>query len=265
MPGKTKVKLDSKIRIAAVSYLNTKPLLYGIEQSPLLKEIELKTGYPAEIAQWLLSDETDLALVPVAVIPQLKQSYIVSDYCIGCDGEVGTVCLFSDVPVEEITQVLLDYQSQTSNELVKILLHQHWKINPEIIYSDGEYRHLIKNGTAAVVIGDRAFEQKRISKYYYDLGAAWKAMTGLPFVFAAWVSNKKLPDDFIAVFNEANAYGVNHIAEVIITINNSWAIDLDEYFTSNIGYLFDDSKKKALEKFFQLCPGFNPEPLFHRV
>ena len=83
-----------KIKVGAVSYLNTKPLLYGIEHSAeLMQQIELVTDYPSKIARQLLNDEIDVGLVPVAVIPQMKEYYIVSDYCIGCRWKCG-FCMF---------------------------------------------------------------------------------------------------------------------------------------------------------------------------
>ncbi|MGE5107010.1 MAG: menaquinone biosynthetic enzyme MqnA/MqnD family protein, partial [Sphingobacteriales bacterium] len=228
--------MDSIIRIAAVSYLNTLPLIYGIEHSPIIGKVELKSDYPSKIAQWLIDGEVDIGLVPVAIIPQLPVSYIVSDYCIGADGAVSSVGMFSEVPVEEIKTVILDYQSRTSNELVKLLLKNYWKISPDIIYSQKEYRHQITGTTAGVVIGDRAFEQKAVSAYEYDLAETWKLLTGLPFVFAAWVSNKPLTDDFMREFNEANALGLQSLSDVIDGIENKPAIDLDNYFTKNIQY-----------------------------
>src|SRR4029077_17087940 len=95
-------ELDRKIRVGAVSYLNTKPLLFGIRQSGILRGIELTIDYPSRIAAMLLNDEIDIGLVPVAVIPQMRESHINGDYCIGSNGPVGSVCLFSEVPVERI-------------------------------------------------------------------------------------------------------------------------------------------------------------------
>jgi chorismate dehydratase len=102
-----------KIKVGAVSYLNTKPLLYGVKRSGLMDKIELIEEYPAKIAQMLLDNQIDVGLVPVAIIPKLKEAYIITDFCIGAEGEVASVCLFSEVPVEEIETVILDYQSRT--------------------------------------------------------------------------------------------------------------------------------------------------------
>jgi chorismate dehydratase len=155
----------------------------------------------------LVNDEIDVGLVPVAIIPLLKEAHIITDYCIGTEGDVASVALFSEVPVEEITTVLLDYQSRTSVNLAKILLKEYWKKDVALVDAKEDFRSAIKGTTAAIVIGDRALEQRKQSAYVYDLGTAWKAHTGLPFVFAAWVANKELGAAFEDAFNRANAYG----------------------------------------------------------
>lgn len=237
-----------KIKVGIVNYLNTKPLIYGLNQSPVMQELELIGDYPANIARLLLEGKIDMGLVPVAVIPQLKEYYINTDYCIGCDGPVASVCLFSEVPVEQIETVLLDYQSRTSVALAKILIRDHWKIAPRLVDTRNDYRADIKGTTAGVVIGDRALEQRNKSKYVYDLGAAWKEMTGLPFVFAAWVSNKPLPASFVDSFNKANAAGVNCIPSVVATTPYP-VFDLHAYYTRFIDYRLDDRKHQALALF----------------
>src|SRR5688500_1631846 len=125
-----------------------------------MNDIELVEDYPAKIAEQLINDKIDVGLVPVAIIPKLKEYFIVSDYCIGADSEVASVCLFSEVRVEEIKEVYLDYQSRTSVNLAKILLREYWKLDVEFIDAKGEdFRNKIKGSTAGVVIGDRALEQ----------------------------------------------------------------------------------------------------------
>ena len=198
----------------------------------------------------LLNDEIDVGLVPVVVIPMMTEAHIITDYCIGADGEVASVALFSEVPMEEVTKVLLDYQSQTSVNLAKLLLKEYWE--KEVIFEDAkeDFRSYITGTTAGIVIGDRALEQRKISAYTYDLGAAWKAHTGLPFVFAAWVANKPLGEDFIDAFNRANGYGVAHIAEVVA--ENPYPVyDLTKYYTQNISYRLDDAKREGLALFLE--------------
>jgi chorismate dehydratase len=251
-----------KIKVAAVSYLNTKPLLYGIRRHEVLKKMELVEGHPAYIAQLLLDGKVDLGLVPVAIIPRLKEWHIVSDFCIGADGPVASVCLFSDVPVWEIEKVYLDYQSRTSVRLAQLLLKEYWKQEVTFIDASGEdFRSGISGTTAGVVIGDRALVQRAVSPYIYDLGDAWKQHTGLPFVFAAWVSNKKLPDDFIAAFSEANSYGLQHLDDVVAENQHSH-VDLKEYFTKYISYTFDKKKFQGLQLFLKLIKSYERQFLF---
>jgi chorismate dehydratase len=243
-----------KIKVAAVNYLNTKPLLYGFRSHEVSNQIELLGAYPAQVAEWLINDEVDIALVPVAVIPKLKEHHIVSEFGIGCDGAVASVCLFSDVPLEKVEKVYLDYQSRTSVQLAKILLKEYWKSKAELIVAPGEtYRNEIKGTTAGLVIGDRALQQRLQSKYIYDLGEAWKAHTGLPFLFAAWISNKSLPLDFIKAFNEANSIGLLNI-DTVVSENPYDIYDLKDYYTNCISYKLDLDKKKALQLFLSKLP-----------
>jgi chorismate dehydratase len=231
-----------------VSYLNTRPLLYGIQHSRVIDEIELKIEYPSRIAAMLLNDEIDIGLVPVAVIPELKEFYVNTDYCIGSNGAVASVCLFSDVPVESTEKVLLDYQSRTSVQLVKILLEEYWKVDPLLEDAKEDFREHIGGTTAGLVIGDRALEQRKMSKYIYDLGEAWQNLTRLPFVFAAWVSNKKLDNNFIGEFNEANKNGLENLDALLKEITCK-TFDLHKYYTQHISYQLDDKKKEGLNLF----------------
>lgn len=233
-----------------MSYLNTKPLVYGFERGMMAADIELINGYPSKVAAKLLSDEIDIGLVPVAIIPALAEHYIISDYCIGSDGEVASVCLFSDVPLNDIQTILLDYQSKTSVALLKILIKEHWKISPELVVANEDYEQKIFGRTAGLVIGDRAFKQRIRSQYIYDLGSAWKEMTGLPFVFAAWVSNKPMDENFKKDFNKANAFGLNNLA-AIIEVASCDMYDLETYYTKNISYKLDAEKKKGLKLFLK--------------
>lgn len=231
-----------------MSYLNTKPLTFGFEKGGMADEVELIFDYPAKVAAMLIKDEADIGLIPVAAIPALKEHHIISDYCIGASNPVASVCLFSDVPLHEIKEILLDYQSRTSAALLKILLKEYWNIDPKITDTAAGFQQLIKGATAGLVIGDRALHQRNISVFKFDLAEAWQNMTGLPFVFAAWVANKKLPADFVNSFNQTTGEGLLHLDE-IVSANNYPAYDLHTYYRENIDYRLDERKYEAMKLF----------------
>jgi chorismate dehydratase len=106
----------------------------------------------------------------------------------------------------------------------------------------------IEGTTAGLVIGDRALEQRNKSKYSYDLGQAWKELTGLPFVFAVWVSNKPMDKQFIEKFNMSNALGIKHIIEVV-KLTNFLSFDLELYYFKYIKYQIDNKNQKGLNEF----------------
>jgi chorismate dehydratase len=244
--------MEEKIKISAVSYLNSKPFLYGLFRNDFDKEFSISLDYPSECARKLLSDEVDLGLVPVAIIPKLKNPHVFSDYCIGADGPVKTVCLFSDMPIENVEEIYLDYQSRTSVLLLKILLKEYWNLNPKLSDAPKDYLSKIGKKTAGLVIGDRTIGMEQRFAFVYDLADTWKKFSGLPFVFAAWVSNKKLPDSFIAGFNTAISDGIMRIEQVAQLFQSSHLnFDVLEYYQRYISYSFDTAKKDGLELFLQ--------------
>lgn len=240
--------LSRKIKVGAVSYLNTKPLVYAFEKGAMADEMDLVFDYPSKVAQMLINDEIDLGLVPVAIIPQIPNAQIVSNFCIAATNPVASVCLFSQVPIQEIESIILDYQSRTSVALLKILLKEFWKITPNFIASDAEFENEIKGTTAALIIGDRALVQLKHFPFVYDLAEAWQKMTNLPFVFAAWVSNKALPESFINSFNLSIKDSLAQVDTIIESIDFP-DYDLNIYFKENIDYILDDQKRKGLNLF----------------
>lgn len=244
--------MERKVRVAAVSYLNTKPLLYGFKDYSVKNDIILSVDYPSKIGQQLINDEVDVGLIPVALIPELPEYHIISDYCIGAEGPVASVCLFSDVPLHQIAAVYLDYQSRSSVALTRILLKDHWNIHPELLPARPGYENQIEDNTAGVVIGDRALRQRPKNKFIYDLAEAWIAYTGLPMVFAAWISNKPLPEDFIVRFNEATGYGTHGDGLKKVTAATSCDFfDIRKYFTEHISYRLSEQKRKGLKRFLE--------------
>ncbi|MCA0395932.1 MAG: menaquinone biosynthesis protein [Bacteroidetes bacterium] len=242
--------MDRKIRVGAVSYLNTKPLIYGMEEGMLKEEVDLLLDTPANIAARLLRNEIDCGLVPVATITAMEEYHIISDYGIAAKGEVASVCIFSECRLEEVEEILLDYQSATSVRLVKILLKEYWKLTPRLVDTRQEFEHLIKGKTAAVLIGDRALAQRSTSNYVYDLAEAWVKHTSLPFVFAAWISNKALSPAFCKAFDAANRYGLERLDQVIAA-HPYPSYDLHHYYTENIHFYIGDAEKKGLALFLE--------------
>jgi len=244
-----------KTKIVLVSYHNSLPFLYGLKHSDYINEhCEIVTEYPAKGAQMLMNGECDIALVPVGIIPQLKISYIVSKFCIGAEGCVKSVLLASQVPLEMISKIYLDYQSATSVRLVKILARHHWNINPEFIDSKPGYENDIKGGTAGVIIGDRCFEYTNF-KYKYDLAEEWINFTGFPFVFAAWLSLKPVNTELKKELNDALEYGISNIDNVIQEYKHKFAFNPNfnarEYYTKNISYYLNDGKSRGMSAFIK--------------
>lgn len=243
--------LDRKVKVSVVSYTNSLPFVYGLENYEGEKNFELEKDIPSLCANKLVNDKVDVGLVPVAVIPELKEHYIISDYCIGADGEVASVLLLSDVPLNEIKMVLLDFHSRTSIQLVQVLSRNYWKIAPIWKKTTENFISHISGTTAAVLIGDRTFALKGKYKYAYDLADEWKKFTGLPFVFAAWVANKKLPEVFLTSFSNAIHFGIANKEEVIRLLNQKQieGFDAAHYLNQNISFELNSAKKKGMDLF----------------
>jgi chorismate dehydratase len=240
-----------QIKVSAVSYLNTLPFLHGINQSALKNLIDLSLDIPSACAKKLLLGEVDLGLIPVAVLPKLKSYHIVSDYCIGAVGNVDSVALYSDVPLNEITTIYLDYQSRTSVNLVKVLAKSYWNISPLWLDASAGYEQKIEGKTGGVIIGDRTFNLAKTYPYKYDLPGEWFKYSGLPFVFACWVSKHKLPASFIKQFNDCLKFGVENIKDVVSNYKEESISKerLSNYLVNSISYPLDDQKKNAIIRF----------------
>lgn len=239
-----------KIKITAVSYLNTKPLLYGLLQHPIADRIELSLDIPSLCAQKLKSGEADLGLVPVAILPEIPDAVIVSDYCIGTNRSVKSVGIYADQPIEELTDIYLDHHSRTSVALTRVLVRDHWQLSPNFLTATDGYIQKIGGTVGGVVIGDRTIGLEERFAYSYDLGEAWHDFQQLPFVFAAWVSNRPLDTAFLQAFNEALGNGVRAIPQLMYLLTTPQpSFDLEKYFTQHINYELDAPKKRALEIF----------------
>ncbi len=243
--------MHSKIRVVAVSYLNTKPMTYAFEQGAMTDRMQLEFKYPSLLADELISGRANIGLVPVAMIPSIPNARVLSDYCIATEGEVASVCIFSEVPMNEIEEIVLDYQSRSSVALTKILLQHHWKHHPQLSAAQPGYEDEVGGNKAALIIGDRALMYRSRYKYIYDLGLTWKEMTGLPFVFAAWVANIDLDEYFITAFNQSIKDSLIDL-EAIIKLHPFPQYDLNTYYKKNISYVLNEDKRRAIALFLKL-------------
>lgn len=237
--------MNAKIKVSTISYTNTKPFVYGLRAFPeLLEKAEIIYDSPAAAAFKLLNNESDLGIVPVAILPELPVSYIITDYCIGADGPVNSVFILSDKPIQKVKKIRLDSQSRTSNNLARILCDKFWQIRVIFIAADS-----LEVADAVVLIGDRTFYDRNQFDYQYDLSSEWKKFTGLPFVFAVWAANKKLDPDFISQFNQAMKWGVDHIDELLLELAPVPGFDLGDYLKNKLSFEFTDEKKAGLERY----------------
>ena len=164
-----------KIRISAVKYANTYPFIYVLTESGFDKKVILETDHPADCASKLINGKVDIGLIPVAVLPLLKEYYIISDYCIGANGNVRTVMLLSNCPFEEIETIYLDYRSRSSVNLSKVLAKNFWKKEFEWINTSKSFDFVnIGLNEAVVLIGDQCFEYENRFRYKIDLALEWK-------------------------------------------------------------------------------------------
>jgi chorismate dehydratase len=240
------------IKVAAISYLNSIPFIYGLENSNIYSDIILSLDYPSRVADSLLNDKVDIALAPIVVLNELKDYNVVSEFCIGAESSVDSVCLYSNVPIEKIKTISLDNQSRTSVELLKLLLREYWNVNPILINALSNENFEIHDDRAALVIGDRSFILNGQYNYVYDLAEIWNLMTGLPFVFACWITTKKLSDNFLIDFNNALKYGVNNISKSleVKSYKNNY-VNHEDYLRTKISYNLNLRKKKAMQLFLK--------------
>lgn len=240
----------NKIKISAVSYTNTKPFLYGLQHSAVKENIDLSLDMPADCARKLIDNQVDIGLIPVAATLSMSEWHIISNYCIGAEGPVNSVFIFSNCPIQEAATLQLDPESRSSNNLARVLLKNYWKVSPQLIENAPDYAHSTDSKTAFVQIGDRTFGKTEQYKYVYDLSGEWKKFTGLPFVFAAWIANKPIPEAFIQAFNTALRHGLAHRLDLLKELPHRADFDLEDYLMHKLDFNLTDDKKKALYLFF---------------
>lgn len=249
----------ARLKVAAVSFLNTIPFIYGIDNSEQSDYIDLVLGNPVQCAELLKKNEVDIALVPVGKLLEINQPKIISPFCLAAEGKVDSVFIFSNTKINNVKKIFLDPQSSSSNQLANILCKHYWNIKPEFITTDFLSSNL-ENKEAIVAIGDKTFKLKNKFNYIYDLSEEWQNMTKLPFVFAVWACTKALDNKTINNFNYALNIGINNINESLtyakpnlLNINQA-----KDYLNNKIKYKLDENMHLAIKTYLDLLkPNFS--------
>lgn len=237
-----------KFRISALSYSNTFPFVLGLNQLLVNEAYILDFEVPSLTAERFFNGEVDMALVPVGALLSMSDYKIISNYCIGANGKVKTVCLYTNVHIEEIEKIYLDTDSRTSMRLVQILAKYFWKISP--IFVKLEPGQKIENNQAVLLIGDKTFGVSDKYKFTFDLAEEWKKFTNLPFVFALWIAKNSVPDFIVDNLNDALKFGLSNIKELKnhfdLPVNSQ---EYEDYIENYIDYNLDETKKEAMKLF----------------
>lgn len=238
-----------KCKVAMVSYKNTLPFLFGLENHNDHRRFDVELLNPAACSLAFANGLKDIALVPVAFLENRNDYKIISDYCIGSNAAVNSVAILSNKPIHELSQIILDNHSITSNRLCKILMEHHW--SHEVSYIKKDVSQGIRNlaeDAGVVMIGDKVFEYQSNFKYKYDLSLEWNQMTNHPFVFAVWIAKKELSDKLVHSFNKILKYGVDHIDDILKTTSFE-NFDLEQYLKVNLEFNFTAENRAGLTVF----------------
>lgn len=228
----------------------------GFEAHMQDRSFEFQLVPPADCAKLLARGQSQMALIPVGAMENFHGLHLMPNFCIGSNGPVESVFIFSEVPITEARHLILDSHSRSSNGLAQILLRHHWKHQPGLELPTFRDFSRIQGQTAGVVIGDKAIHLKGSFPYEYDLSQAWKELTGLPFAFAVWayqpgVFSKKQ----LAELDEAMRLGVARRAQTAQRWAEHYGTDpayAAHYLQHCIDFHFDGAKHKAVNLYLQL-------------
>lgn len=244
------------VRLGAVSYLNTKPIVHGLDERSDL--FSLRFDVPARCAALLHEGRIDLGLIPA--IEYLRGEYrIVPGVAIGSDGPVASVAIFSRVPVERIATLAMDISSRTSVALTRVLCARRWQIAPRLTPSEPDVRAMLSRADAALIIGDPALavDADALGLLKIDLGQEWKVMTGLPFVYAMWTGREHAcGPEHVAELNAARDRGAASVDQIALAEargDRGREQVVARYLSDNLRYGLGESEAAGLRRFHELA------------
>jgi chorismate dehydratase len=254
--GKASAGSLARLRIGAVSYLNTKPLVYGLAERAA--HLEIVFDVPSRLADGLHAGRLDVALVPSIEYAQHQDYAMVSDACIGCRGPVLSVKLFSRRPLHRIRSLALDEGSRTSGLLARILLWERYRLQPRLSSLSVACGPEDTTADAVLLIGDRAIHPPSSDFVEcWDLGDQWCRWSELPFVFAMWVARPGVDvrglDEILSLTRNS---GVEHLAEIAQAEAAGVGLSVEQtlsYLRDNLHFYFNGRERRGMELFFQLA------------
>jgi chorismate dehydratase len=243
------------IRLGAVSYLNTRPLVYGLDRE--VDRFSLRFDVPAQCAALLHANDVDLGLIPS--IEYGDEYRIVPGISIASDGPVASVAMFSKVATENIRSIALDTSSRTSQVLLQVLCARWFGIDPRLMSMPPDLAQMLGECDAALMIGDNALftEHEALGLEKIDLGEEWIGMTGLPFVYAFWAG---LPgvvgQEHIAALQSARDRGLGATAAIgrqSYPDSAEKAARAERYLREDVKYALGEREQEGLRRFYDLA------------
>jgi len=251
-----------RLRISAISYLNTAPLMWDFEHGSAGRNFEISYTLPSSCARSVAEGTGDIGIIPVAAYAQIPGLVVLPDVAIASRGAVRSILLVSKLPIEKVRMVALDTSSMTSVALVKILFEKWVGGGRTFMSMEPDLEKMLAECDAGLLIGDPALQVDRSRYHTLDLAEEWNRHTGKPFVFAFWaVREQALREadpalDVAAVFRESRDRGLR--PESIDQISREWGprVGLSEaevrrYLTENIHYQLDASCLEGLQLFYR--------------
>jgi len=263
-----------RLRISAISYLNTAPLMWDFEHGHAASDFDISYTLPSQCAASLREGSADIGIIPAAAYAGIPDLVILPGVAIASRRAVRSILLVSKVPLEKIRSVALDTSSMTSVALTKVLFEKWWGGGRTFVAMPPDIERMLNMHDAGLVIGDPALRINRSLYITYDLAEEWIRLTGKQFVFAFWaVRQAALKDaprdlDLAAVFQESRDHGL--LAKNLDRIASEWGPRLDlsqenvkSYLTENIHYFLDPACLHGMELFFkyaQECGALSAAP-----
>jgi chorismate dehydratase len=244
-----------KLRVGIVNYLNSKPLAWGFLKGHHADLFASTYHPPALVARLLGQGNLDIGLIPSIEVQRIPGLKILPDLCVAATHEVRSVLLISSVPKDQIRRVALDQNSRTSASLLRILMQERFQLEPEYLTERADVPRMLEDADAALVIGDPALKVDRERYLVFDLAAEWKALTGLPFVFAVWAVRPEVEfPDLAFYFKSSLRYGMSSldivVREAAAELNLDTA-DVRSYLTENLTFFLRQEEIEGLEEFYR--------------